>query len=291
MNLLPSFNIHRPRTLGEALRLMSELEEARPIAGGTDIIPLLRDRAVRAKHLVDLSLIEDLRGIREESSEIHIGPTTTMSQIKNSELMKRRAPALAEAAGSVGSPQTRNLGTIGGNLCNASPAADTAPALLVLDADVDLTSSEGSRRIMAQEVFAGPKMNSLKPEEVLTDIRFSVPPETSTMSFQKLGRRRGYTLSQVNAAAYLEFDGPVCCDARLALGSVASKPFRVREAEEMLWNRRLSEKLVEEASSFCSSIVSPIDDVRASADYRRAMSCILVKRALNRAWEMGRRFT
>jgi len=291
MNPLPNFNIHRPRTIGEALMLLSELEDARPIAGGTDIIPLLRDRVLHAKNLVDLSLIGDLRGIREESSMIHVGPTTTMSQITSSELIKRRAPALVEAARSVGSPQTRNLGTIGGNLCNASPAADSAPALLVLDAEVDLASSEGSRHIMVQEVFAGPKICSLKPEEILTDISFPIPPETSTTSFQKLGRRRGYTLSQVNAASYLEFDGPVCCDARLALGAVASKPLRVREAEEILWNRRLSEKLVEEASSLCSGLVHPIDDIRASANYRRAMSCILVRRALNRAWEMGRRFT
>ncbi|MBS7638714.1 xanthine dehydrogenase family protein subunit M, partial [Candidatus Bathyarchaeota archaeon] len=202
MKPLPAFSLHRPRTLGEALKLLKELEDARPIAGGTDLIPTMREGALRVRNLVDLTLIGELRGIWERGGEILIGAATTLSQLERSKTISERAPALWKAAGSIGSVQIRNLGTIGGNLCNASPAADTAPPLLTLNAVAEIASEDGTKTMPLQSLFKGPKLNTLKPSELLTYIRFPIPPENAGMSFQRLGRRRGHTISLVNASAY-----------------------------------------------------------------------------------------
>lgn len=289
MKPLPSFSLHRPKTLIEALELMWELEEAKPIAGGTDLLLLLRDGTCKAKHLVDLGLIEELRFIREGDDQIRIGATTTHKQLQRSPLMAEKSPALRDACACIGSVQIRNLGTIGGNLCNASPAADTAPPLLVLDSKVEIASHAGSRSIPLVELFAGPKLNSLQPCELIKEIRFPVPKKSNGMSFQRLGRRKGCTLSVVNAAAYLELDGAICRQARLALGAVAPMPLRIRDVEEMLRGQKISQQLIGEAASACHKLVNPVDDVRASAAYRREMSCILMRRALNEAWDRARR--
>lgn len=143
MKPLPALSLHRPRTLNEALKLLKELENAKPIAGGTDLIPTMREGALRVRNLVDLTMIEALRGIWEKAGEIYIGAATTLSQLERSKIIAERAPALWAAATSIGSVQIRNLGTIGGNLCNASPAADTAPPLLTLNAVADIASSQG----------------------------------------------------------------------------------------------------------------------------------------------------
>ncbi len=284
MKPLPAFSLHRPRTLREALRLLKELEDVKPIAGGTDLIPTMREGALRVKNLVDLTMIEDLRGIWEKDGEVYIGAATTLSQLERSKVIAERAPALWAAATSIGSVQIRNLGTIGGNLCNASPAADTAPPLLTLNAVAEIASEDGSRTIPLHSLFAGPKLTNLKPWELLTHVRFPVPPEDAGMSFQKLGRRRGHTISLVNASAYLELEGLTCREVRIALGSVAPTPIRVWGVEELMRGERITEELIEEAASNCYKLVSPIDDHRASASYRRGMSRVLVRRALREAW-------
>lgn len=288
MRPLPNISLHRPKTLREALELLQSLEETRPLAGGTDLLILLRDGATRAKHLVDLSQVEELRYIREGDGVIHIGAMTTFSQLLRSKLIAEKAPLLKEASTSTGSIQIRNRGTVGGNLCNASPAADSAPPLLVLDANAAISSIQHTRRIPLAELFAGPKMNSLRPGELLTEIEFRVPPTKSGTSFHKLGRRQSLTLSLVNAAAYLALDGDLCEDARVALGAVASTPLRMLPVEEMLEGRKPSHGLIQKAASACRDFVDPVDDIRASAEYRREMACVLTRRALTDAWQRAR---
>lgn len=289
MKPLPSFSLHRPKTLKEALELLEKLEQAKPVAGGTDLLLLLRDGACKAKNLVDLSLIDELKYVEEGDGEIRIGAATTHNSLLQSSLIAEKAPALRDACAGIGSAQIRNLGTMGGNLCNASPAADTAPPLLTLDATVEIASFTGLRSIPLYNLFAGPKLNSLQPNEILTEIRFPVPPEGAGMSFQKIGRRRGYTISIVNAAAYVELDSDFCRRAQLALGSVAPTPLRLRSLEEWLKDQKLTERLIEETVPACHRLVSPVDDIRASAEYRREMSCVLMRRALNEAWDRARR--
>lgn len=288
MRPLPIFNLHRPETLREALELLQSLEGARPIAGGTDLLILLRDGAIQTKHLVDLSQVGELRYIREADGVIHIGSMTTHSQLIRSKLIAEKASVLRESAMSTGSIQTRNRGTVGGNLCNASPAADTAPPLLVLDAKAKISSMKDNRIIPLAVLFAGPKINSLSPDELLTEIAFRVPPANSGISFHKLGRRRSVTLAVVNAAAYLALEGDLCKEARVALGSVAPTPLRMTPVEERLEGRKLSKRLINEASSECRDLVDPVDDVRASAEYRREMACVLTGRVLTDAWKRAR---
>ena len=284
MRPLPRFRVHRPKSLEEALKLLATLEKAKPIAGGTDLIPLMREVEVEVEHLIDLGGIGELRFIEEGDGYIRIGATTTLSDLVDSTLIASKAPALWEAASSMGSVQIRNRGTIGGNLCNASPAADLAPPLIALGAEAEIRSIDEARWIPVEEVFAGPKVNSLAGDELLTSVRFKIPPRGAGSAFEKIGRRRGVTLALVNAAAYIELEDETCRSARIALGAVAERPLRLREAEGRLMGERLSEELIEEVSELCSKLVRPIDDVRASAWYRREMSRVLSRKALLRAW-------
>ena len=284
MRPLPRFRVHRPKILEEALELLATLEKAKPIAGGTDLIPLMREVEVEVEHLIDLGGIGELRFIEEGDGYIRIGATTTLSDLVDSTLIASKAPALWEAASSMGSVQIRNRGTIGGNLCNASPAADLAPPLIALGAEAEIRSVDEARWIPVEEVFAGPKVNSLAGDELLTSVRFKIPPRGAGSAFEKIGRRRGVTLALVNAAAYIELEGETCRSARIALGAVAERPLRLREAEGRLMGERVSEELIEEVSELCSKLVRPIDDVRASAWYRKEMSRVLSRKALLRAW-------
>ena len=293
MKPIPNFSLHRPETLEEALKLLSELEGSRPIAGGTDLLIGLREGDCKAKHLVDLGLIKELRHIREDDGIIRIGSTTTLNQVVESQLIKAKVPILSEASSLVGSVQIRNLATIGGNLCNASPGADNAPPLLVLGAEVAVASREGLRSMPLIELFAGPNRASLASEELLTEIYFPVPPAGSGASFHKLGRRKGCTLSLINAAAYLEMNGEACREARVAFGACAPTPMRVLDVEVLLKGVKLDIKAIENVSSACYGLVQPSTraHARASEEYRREMSCVLMRRALTEAWERARRNT
>jgi carbon-monoxide dehydrogenase medium subunit len=259
------------------------------MAGGTDLLVLLREGDVKAAHLIDLSSVEELRYIREDEGIIHIGAATTHDQLLNSEIIAAKVPILRKAVASIGSVQIRNRGTIGGNLCNASPAADTAPPLLVLDAEATVTSAGTQRTFPLIDLFTGPKMTSLTLGELLMEISFKVPPRGSGASFHKLGRRKGLTLSIVNAAAYLALDGDTCIDAGVALGAVASTPLRMHAIEAIMRGETLSRRLIKSSASACSNLVRPIDDIRASAEYRREMSRVLAWRAIADAWEHARR--
>jgi len=283
MRPLPEITIHRPESLSEALETLGALESVKPIAGGTDLLPLMRDKAISVEDLVDIQGIQELKDITVEDGRLSIGAMVTLTEVLESTLVAEKAPALREAVGQIGSVQTRNQGTLTGNLCNASPAADSAPALMVLGAQAEIASMKGSRRIPVGELFAGPKINSLGKDELVTRIIIPEPPKGSGAAFEKLGRRKGITLSVVNAAAYLELDGDKCVDARIALGSIAATPIRVPDIEKTYKGRELTPEVIEESSKACYGLVSPVDDVRASAEYRREMSCVLLKRAIIKA--------
>ncbi len=283
MKPLTGFDLLRPPTLVGALEMMATLEYAQPIAGGTDVVPLFRDVGCKPVHLIDLGLIPELNGIVEEGGKVHIGPTTTHAQLLASKVIEEKAPALHDAARWIGSVQIRNRGTVGGNLCNASPAADTAPPLLVHGAEAQISSLKDARWVPLRDLFAGPKTTVLEPDELLTGLRFT-PAANSGSSFQRIGRRKGFTLSVVNAAVYLERDGDSVKEARIALGSVAPTPIRVPRAEDTIRGKKMSESLLEEAASVCMGEAKPIDDVRGTAEYRRDMVGVLVKRAMREAW-------
>lgn len=284
MRPLPGFNLHRPTSLGEALELMGALESVKPIAGGTDLLPLMRDRAIAVDEIVDIQGLHELEGITVENGALRIGALTTLTEILESPLVAEKATVLKDAVSHIGSVQTRNQGTLAGNLCNASPAADTPPALMVLKAQANVVSSaKGARKIPVEELFAGPKTNSLGKDELVTEILVPELPPGSGAAFEKLGRRRGITLAVVNAAAYIAMDGKKCVDARIALGAIAATPIRLPGVEAIYIGKELTPEAIEESSRACYALVSPVDDVRASAEYRREMACVLVKRAIVKA--------
>ena len=287
MNLVPSVKVHRPGTLKEALGLLKELEGAEPIAGGTDLVIDLRGGASEAENLVDLTALKELDYIRESDGKIHIGSMTHHADIVASPLIREKAPVLSDAAELVGSVQIRNLGTVGGNVCNASPGADTATPLLSLGAEAKIASSEGERAIPLSEFFTGPKRTALEAGELLTELSFPTPPKGSGGAFQKLGRRKGCTLSLINTAVYIEVDGGVCKEARVAVGACAPTPVRIPDVEEVLKGKKLDSAVIDEVSSACYGLVEPSQRAhsRASEGYRREMSCVLMKRALTTALE------
>lgn len=282
MRPLPRFQYHAPKTLKEAVQLMDTLENAKPVIGGTDLVPLLKEAACSPSHLVDLNNVAELNYVRELDGFICIGATATHSQVTTSELM-RKAPAVVDAVSRIGSPQIRNRGSVTGNLCNASPAADSAPPLLVYDAEVKTVSSGETAIVPLPELFAGPKINCLEPNELVTEIRFPVPPGSSSSSFKRIARRKAFTLSIVSAAAYVEMDGDMCNEARVAFGSVAETPIRVPEVEELLSGNELDSKTISEAAEAAKRSVAPVTDIRGTAEYRKAMCGVLLKRTLHAA--------
>ncbi|HWU38597.1 MAG TPA: FAD binding domain-containing protein, partial [Candidatus Acidoferrum sp.] len=195
---MQNFQYHSARSLNEALRFLSENgNQTKVIAGGTDLIPRLRGEDCHPGFVLNVLEI-GLSGIKEENGRIRIGSTTTHTQLVESEILQGDCPALVQAAGSIGGPLIRNRGTVGGNICNASPAADLAPALLVLDAEAVLASEKARRRVALKDFFLGPGKTALKPDELLAEI--SIPLPRGKNRFLKLGRRKAMTLSIVNAA-------------------------------------------------------------------------------------------
>jgi carbon-monoxide dehydrogenase medium subunit len=241
----------------------------------------MRDGRFEAERLVDLSRLDDLSYVEGRNGTIAIGALTTYTTMKHSPLLQAIAPSLVEVAGLVGGVQTQNRGTVGGNIANASPAGDTLPPLLTLNADVTLASVDGLRTISLAALLQGPGITGISSNEVISEIIFQRPSANTKSTFLRLGNRRGLVISIVSAALVLQLDkqGEVE-DARIALGAVGPTPIRCPEAESLLLGRLLTEALIEEAAAAAERASSPIDDVRGSAAYRRHGVRVLVRRGL-----------
>jgi carbon-monoxide dehydrogenase medium subunit len=280
--LLNTFEYLKPTSLGEALSVLDELKEKKTqvLAGGTDLIPWLRGRVKDVDYLIDLAdtgldhiLFDDDQG------QARIGAMVTFTALCEHPEVRLRLPSVAEAALQVGAVQTRNQATIGGNLCSAVPSLDGAPSLLVLGATLRLQAQGSERLIPIEQFFLGPRRTVLQPGEVLTEIVVPLR-EDFTASFLRMGRRKALTLSIVNVAAGLAMDGQQVSRARIALGAVAPTPIRAYKAEQLLQGRKMAPELFAEAAAVAATEISPISDLRASADYRRKISVVLVRRAL-----------
>lgn len=275
-----------PTSLEEALETMGQQTEGvQIIAGGTDLVPRMRSRVIEPKLLVDLRLL-NLDGIEKTADGIRIGASATHTDILESDLLAEHCPALCEAAADIAGPPIRNRGTVGGNLVNASPAADLAPPLLVYDAVVILAKAGSKREIPLVDFFTGPGQTVLAADELLTEIRIPPVPPNTTSKFIKLGKRKAMAVAVVSAAARLTIDqaGKIS-QARIALGSVAPTPIRARKAEASLEGQSPSSDLFTEAGQIARSESSPISDIRASGSYRKKMVAVLTRRALEAAWQ------
>jgi carbon-monoxide dehydrogenase medium subunit len=284
---LPKFEYHAPTSVSEALEQLSlYAENTRVFAGGTDLFVSMKKRKVTPAHLINLKGIKELKQIHYDGGVgLRIGGLVTIGELERLEIIKDKFCTLKDAIEVMASPQIRNLGTIGGNLCSALPSADTAPPLIAMGASVKLTGSKGERTVLVEEFFKGAGESILEHDEILTEILIPNPPENSGGSYLKLMRRNAMDLAIVSAAAFLVMDGNkrVCHDARIALGTAATTPIRASKAEEVVKKKEIDEDLASEAGKAAAQEARPRSSIRASESYRREMVEVFVKRAIMEA--------
>ena len=280
-----NFDYFAPQSLSDATSLLRRYgTKARLLAGGTDLLLRLERRLIETSVVVDLKKIRALRGIKATRKGLRIGTVTLMEEIASSPLVQSRYGMIAKGAAAVGSIQTRNRATLGGNLCNASPAADTAPPLIALSARARIAGSRRDREVPLEEFFIGPGKTCLQPNELLKEIFIPSPAGRSGSSFQRC-TRTAMDIALVNCAVFLSLVSKreIVADIRIALGAVAPTPVRAQPAEDVLKGKNPDRDAIEEAAERAVASVSPIDDVRSSASYRREMVRVLTRRAIEEA--------
>lgn len=259
----------RPRSLDEAVRFLSDDPALVPTAGCTDLMVRGPEALHRMDRVIDLLAIAEMRGIREIEGGIEIGATTTFTEIGRSSAVRAAFPALAAAASVVGGWQIQNRATLGGNMANASPAGDSLPVLLALDAVVIVAGPEGLREVPYSEFHTGYRKTALQPGEIVARVRLPFLPEGGFQAFRKVGTREAQAISKVVVAMAGRIEGGRIADLRLAAGSVAATPVRLRTAEEAVRGAAPGSETAERAGREAAREVTPIDDVRSTAEYRR----------------------
>ncbi len=285
------FDFQEPADLQGALRLLAEGGGgAIPIAGGTDLLRELRHGAKSPARLVSLLRVESLRGVRHDGDDLVVGPLTTMAELAVHPLVKARLSAIADAAARMGSAQVRNRATIGGNLCNARPCADTAPGVIVLDAVLELTSATAARHVPAADFITAPGRTLRQPGELLTAIRFPGLLAHSGSCFVTLTNRKAVEITIVSATARITLDAPggVISAASVSLGSVGPTPMAGTAAVAALLGQSPEPDTLRAAAAAAMGDASPIDDFRGSALFRRWMVEVLTRRALEGALARAR---
>jgi len=278
-----------PKSKAEALAIVSKWKEkGRLVAGGTNVVPDLRAKANQPEALIDISHLRNLSYIKEEKRRIRIGALTTLSEIASSKIIQRYAPVLSEAARQIGNPLVRNRATIAGNLADASPAADTAPPLLILEALLAIEKGNGkARQVPVHEFFTGPNRTVLKGDELIREIIFPKPKPSARMAYTKFGLRNSMAISVVSVAVLMETEQGLCKKARLGLGAVSPTPIRAYGVEEMLMGREIKEELIQQCCEKIQSEIHPITDIRASLEYRKSMASVLLGRLLRQVATRG----
>ncbi len=284
---LPRFEYVVPKTLQEACAvLMAHPGEARAMTGGTDLLPKMKDRLLTPRYVIGLKAIAGLDYVRQDEQGLRIGALATLVRVAETPEVVRGFPLLAEAILKVASVQVRNIGTVAGNLCNASPSADTAPALIAMGAQVKLLDAAGqSRTLFLEDFFVGPGKTVLREGELLEEIQVPNAPPGSGGAYRKLSLRRAMDLATVGVGCFLTLEGGVCREVRIALGAVGPTPLRAKAAEDAVRGGGLTEAVLEKAAAAAVAAAKPITDIRGSAAYRRKMVGVLTRQAISEAWE------
>lgn len=275
---MTDFAYHKPHSLEEVWKIKQDNREARYIAGGTDLLIRMKNRIESPPALISLRSIGGLSEISLGEC-LTIGSLVTISRLINHTEINRLFPVLVQAAKCLGSVQIRNVATLGGNLCNASPAADTAPPLLVLEAAVQITGRNHSREVSLDEFFIGPGQTKLEEDEIITAIKIPLPSPAAKAVFIKKGRV-GMDLSKACLAVLLEMEGKNCKKVRISAGAVAPVPLRLKKTESRLEGETLTPDLIKEAQEIASAEVKPITDLRSTKAYRKELVGVLLKRAI-----------
>lgn len=281
------FDLLLPDSFDSLLNTLADTKGARRIvlAGGTVALVEIRARKEQPEVVVSLDKVDALRGVGREASGVRIGARATISDILSSPELAAAAPSLAQAAAVFAGQMVRNVATVGGNIGCGSPAADLVPPLLSLDAEVELASREGARRIPVADYFTGYRKDVRRADEVIAAVRLPAPPAGSVNAFYKLARRRGDAITVVGVAVSTAMREGTCARAQIALGSVSPFPMRAKNAESLLEGRRPTPALVEEAAEEAMRECAPIDDIRATAVYRAKMVKVLTRRLLTQAFD------
>lgn len=280
------FDLQTPGQFEEALTLLAVRDGGTvlPLAGGTNLIVDLRARKVAPNRLVSLGWIDGLRWIRRTDGRIAIGGRTTVSDLLRSAEIAQHSPSLIDSAVVFAGQMVRNAATVAGNIAYGSPAADLVPPLLSLDADVVLTSASGSHTVPLAAYFTGYKTDLRRPDELISEISWAVPAARSSNRFYKLARRRGDAITVTGVAVSLTVENGICAKARIALGAVSPIVMRAHGAEALIEGQALTPALIEETGRRAAEECRPIDDIRASANYRRHIVCVLTRRLVGEAW-------
>jgi carbon-monoxide dehydrogenase medium subunit len=279
----PKFDYHAPPTVDEAIALLTRYGgEAKVLAGGQSLVPLLNFRLSRPAALVDLNRIPSLAYIREADGYVRLGAMTRQRTIEFSPVVRRRLPLLAEATAFVGHLPIRTRGTIGGSLAHADPAAEYPATLTALGGEVVVRGPRGERTLQAGDLFQSYLATALGADEILTEVRFPAMPDGAGFAFEEFSRRHG-DFAIVGIAAMVRGQGQSCTVARLATAGAGPSPVRLRDAEEILEREGLTEAAIEAAARRAATLVDPPSDIHASADYRRNLTRVLTGRALRRA--------
>ncbi len=280
---------HTPQTLNEALRLLAELEQARILAGGTDLLVDLKQGLVRARNLISLQEIKELKDITEEKNRIRIGAMVTAQDLICNPLINRSLPALVDAARSMASYQIRSMATIGGNISSAVPSADLPPSLMAAEARVELHCLDSSREVLLSSFFSGPRETVCGEGEVLTFIHFPLLPPKTGVSYQKLALREANSLAVASVAARLTIANGKITGAAVVLGAVAPTPVLAMKTSRFLVGKEPSESLFARVAQMAKEECHPISDIRGSLWFRKELVEVLTRRALAEASERAQR--
>jgi len=277
------FDYHAPRSVADAIKLLGDLgPDAKLLAGGHSLLPMMKLRFAEPSHLIDLGKIGELRGIEQAGNEIRIGAMTTENDLLRSKLLSEKVPLLVEGAAWIADPQVRYKGTIGGDISHADPGNDHPALMLALDASFVLKSAKGERVVKADGYFLGLYSTQIEPGEILTQIRVPIPAAGTGWSYQKLKRKTG-DFATAAAAVLLQMKGGNVAKASIALTNLAATPLKAREAESFLVGKPINESNLSAAARLAMDITDPVQCQRGSPDYKTAMCGEMTRRALQAA--------
>jgi len=281
--ILPEFDLLLPASVAEAVKMLSvHKDKASIMAGGTDII-VSATQGFAAPYVISLAKIKDLDFIDyDDAKGLRIGPMTTLQKIADSPIIQKKYPALSTSAATNGTPQTRNLGTVVGNILRASPSGDCACAVLALGGTLVLQSAAGTREVSVDEFFIGYKKTARKADELAVELKLPPPATASTSAFNRITRTT-LDLSKVNCAVSLQMNGKTCTQARIAMGAVAPTTLRLKKSEELLKGQKITDELLKKVAASVAGQIVPIDDVRSTAEYRKDVSGVILKRTIQTA--------
>ncbi len=282
---LPKFEYFAPKTLETALHLLAEKGEgARVMAGGTDLVIKMKHGLLKPRAIIALKEITGLDRIHFQAKKgLTIGATALLADVASHPDILKHYPSVAYAARETANVQIRNMGTVGGNLCNAAPSADNAPTLIAMKAEATLSSLKGERRLPLDQLLTGPGQTAIEPGEIMTSIFVPLLPPKSGTSYQHVSARGKVDISAICVGVMATFDGETCSEVRICLGAVAPIPLRAKKTEKLVQGQKWNPELIQKAGDQAAKEAKPITDVRASAAYRKEMVAVLTRRALEEA--------